>query len=382
MSKKLLLFLFFISVFKQGNSQAPEWEWAKSACLISVATNVTSITTDPSGNIFIAGNFRDSALFGSTVYHPTGTANMFLAKYDSTGGFLWMRYAKGANAPALHLVTDICSDSVGNCYITGYFNGQAIFDHDTITSIGPLPDVFIAKFTPSGSVAWLQQGTGVSSDYAHGIGLDADGNCYVGGTFQVAVDFGNLHLAANNSSNDIFVLKLDGAGNFISGHTAGGSSGELLNTMAVDKAGNCYVAGTFLSTDFVFNTDTLIYSNTSADAFTAKFDSAGNALWAAAGTGPSNQEPSGISYDQSGNCYVTGIFKGDTMYLDTTTLITFGYWDFFTAIYDVSGNLTWAGNQGSSTFGTEVCLGIVTDTSGNFYTTGQFRTLQHLPRLL
>ena len=358
----------------QANSQAPSWAWAKSACSLSAATNVTSITTDLSGNIFIAGNFRDSAMFGNTVYHPVGTANPFLAKYDSLGSFLWMQQARGTNSPPYNLITSIITDASGNCYVTGFFNGVSIFSsHDTIASTGPLPDVFIAKYNGNGNVAWVKKGSGTGSDYGNGIGMDADGYCYISGSFEQGINFGGIPLTANSASNDIFVAKLDANGNFISAHSAGGTSVDLVSALNVDASGNCYVTGTFNSPQIIFGNDTLNSANTGMDAFISKFDSSGNALWGRAGSGPGNQEPSGIASDLNGNCYTTGIFKGDTMFLDTTTLVTYGYYDFFTAVHDASGNQLWAAHQGSATFGTENCNAIATDTAGNFYTTGQFR---------
>ena len=369
----LALIIFFGSLISKTNAQYTDWLWAKSACDLSFATGITSITTDPSGNIYISGNFRDSARFGNTIYHPIGTVNMFVAKYDSSGNFIWMNPGSGNSVPPYNLVTDLCTDSSGNCYFTGYFNGNIIMNHDTITSMGSTPDVFVGKIGSNGTVLWLQQGSGPSSDYAYGIGVDADGNCYIGGSFEQSISFGNLQLSANNSSYDSFILKLDANGNFSSAHSAGGSALDLMNSMAVDKNGNCFITGTFTSPELVFGSDTLHYTGTGADAYVAKFDSAGNPLWANSGYGPGNQEPYSIAADKNGNCYVTGIFKADTMHLDTFTLVTYGYWDFFTAKYDSSGSLAWAGHQGSATFGPETSSGIATDTSGNFFTTGLFR---------
>ena len=367
----LLALLFSFSA--KINAQTTDWLWAKSACALSAATNITAVTTDAAGNIFIAGNFRDSALFGSTVFHPVGTANMFVAKYDSLGNYLWMLQGSGNNVPPYNLVTDICTDSSGNCYFTGYFNGNIIMSHDTITSAGSMPDVFAGKITGNGTIAWLQQGSGPGSDYAYGIGLDADGNCYVGGSFDQQISFGSIQLSANNSSNDIFILKLDVSGNFSSAHAAGGSAVDLVSSMTVDKNGNCFLTGTFTSPELILGTDTLHYASTGADAYFAKFDSAATPLWGRAGYGPGSQEPSSIATDPNGNCYVTGVFKGDTMFVDTVTLLTHGYWDFFTLKYNSSGSLLWAGHLGSSSFGSEFCTGIVADSAENFYTTGLFR---------
>ena len=376
--KKNLPYLYLLSLLFSFpaivSAQTTDWLWAKSACALSAATSITAVTTDPAGNIFIAGNFRDSARFGNTVFHPVGTANMFVAKYDSSGNYIWMLPGSGNNNPPYNLVTDICTDSAGNCYFTGYFNGNIIMSHDTITSAGSMPDVFAGKITPNGTIAWLQQGSGPGSDYAYGIGLDADGNCYVGGSFDQQISFGSIQLSANNASNDIFILKIDVNGNFSSAHASGGSAVDLVSSMTVDKNGNCFLTGTFTSPEFIIGPDTLHYASTGADAYIAKFDSSATALWGRAGYGPGSQDPSSIATDPSGNCYVTGVFKADTMFADTVMLVTYGYWDFFTLKYDPSGNLLWAGHQGGSSFGTESSTGIVADSTGNFYTTGLFRS--------
>jgi len=356
----LLTLLAFIASEKLV-AQTSDWLWAKSACDLSFATSISSITTDPTGNIYIAGNFRDSVRFGNTIFHPVGTSNMFVAKYDSTGNHIWMIQGSGNNAPPYNLVTDLCADSAGNCYFTGFFNGNIIMSHDTITSMNGLPDVFVGKIRNTGTIQWLLEGDGPASDYAYGIGLDSDGNCYVGGSFEGSVSFGNLQLTANNASNDLFILKINPSGNFASAHATGGTAIDLMSSMAVDKNGNCFVAGTFTSPELVFGTDTLHYTNSGADAYIAKFDSAGNGLWGRAGYGPGNQEPYSIAADSIGNCYVTGIFKADTMHLDTFTLISYGYWDFFTAKYNSTGGLEWAGHQGSSSFGPETSQGIAAD---------------------
>jgi hypothetical protein len=367
----LLALLFSFSV--KINAQQIDWLWAKSACALSAATNVTSITTDQSGNIFIGGNYRDSALFGSTVFHPVGTSNMFVAKYDSSGNFLWMLPGVGTNSPPYNLVTDLTTDSSGNCYFTGFFNGNIIMSHDTITSAGSSPDVFVGKISSSGTVIWLQQGLGSGSDYSYGIGLDMNGNCYIAGSFDQGINFGGILLSANNASNDIFITKLDNNGNFLSAKSTGGTSTDLVNSLAVDKNGNCFLTGTFTSPELIFGIDTLHYASTGADAYFARFDSSGNALWGRAGSGPGIQEPSSIAIDPNGNTYVTGVFKGDTMFIGPYTLVTYGYWDFFTAKFDTSGTVSWADHQGSSAFGPESSSGIVADSAGNYFTTGLFR---------
>lgn len=374
MMKKLLLLLLFSAAQLMSSGQTPVWMWAKKACSLSNATSITAVTTDLSGNIFIAGNFRDSAMFGTGIYHPTGTMNLFVAKYDSLGSLLWMRSAKGPNSPPYDLATALCTDAAGNCYATGFFNGPAVFNNDTIVSTGSAPDVFVVKYDPSGNVAWLTRGGGTGSDYAYGIAVDSAGTCYVGGFFDASATFGTTTLTANNSSTDIFIGMIDTHGGFSNAVSAGGSAVDVMTAMSQDAQGNCYVTGTFNSPSITFGNSTITYTGSGTDAYVAKFNPAGVALWGQSAGGPANQEPSAIATDRTGNCYVTGVFKGDTMYFGNTTLTTYYYWDMFTARYDSSGNLMWAKHQGSASFGPDVSLGIATDSAGNCYTTGRFST--------
>ena len=47
------------------------------------------MATDSSGNIFLAGNFAESASFASISLDSAGAADFFVAKYDPDGTLLW-----------------------------------------------------------------------------------------------------------------------------------------------------------------------------------------------------------------------------------------------------------------------------------------------------
>ena len=85
---------------------------------------------DDQGNIYITAFFSDSIYFDSTLL-THGGKDVFLAKFDPQGNFLWAKQLF-ANGDAES--NDIDVDDQGNVYITGYFNLQATFGGNTVTA--------------------------------------------------------------------------------------------------------------------------------------------------------------------------------------------------------------------------------------------------------
>ena len=89
---------------------------------------------------------------------------------------------------------------------------------------------------------WAKGGIGgTGSDEARSIAKDTSGNIYVTGNFLGTVDFDPGPGTANFTSlggYDIFVIKLDAAGNLLWARRMGGIGGEEGDAVAVDEAGN------------------------------------------------------------------------------------------------------------------------------------------------
>jgi hypothetical protein len=104
---------------------------------------------------------------------------------------------------------------MGGIYLVGDLNGQADFDPGTgstlLTSNGAR-DVFVAKYTSSGSFAWAISFGGTGLDYATGIDMDSAGNLYVAGYYSSSVDFNpdplSDSLLTSAGAQDMFLLKL------------------------------------------------------------------------------------------------------------------------------------------------------------------------------
>ncbi|MBK7852257.1 MAG: hypothetical protein IPJ66_14310 [Bacteroidetes bacterium] len=133
------------------------------------------------------------------------------------------------------------------------------------------------------------------------------------------------------------------------------TNGISLGGSCADADGNTYITGFFSST-IDFGGIVLTNSNGGAwpwiQMYVAKYNSAGNIVWATAPEG--NCYPSGkaICTDADGNVYVTGIYHSyyfpDMLIFgqDTLTTIVQGVDQIFLAKYDSSGNALWAKSAG------------------------------------
>ena len=151
-----------------------------------------------------------------------------------------------------------------------------------------------------------------------------------------------------------------------------GGDGEGFNVSA-DASGNLYVTG-FFSYSITFGTNTLNAAG-GTGVFLAKYDSAGNVLWARSAGGSGSDRGNSVAADAFGNVYITGLFRSASITFGPTTLTNAGNSDFFLAKYDSSGNVIWAKRAGGTGFdGTGDFTGntVATDGAGNIFVTGCF----------
>jgi hypothetical protein len=296
------------------------------------------VAVDGSGNVYVCGQFSGTAtLGGTTLTNPTGYA-AFAAKLDPAGTVLWAR--------ALALGNDggdayrLAPDGAGNVYAIGDFQGTVSFGGTTLTSAGGY-EVFVAKLTSTGTVAWAKRLGGGGNDWGYGLALDRSGNVYVSGSFQGTATFGTFSLTTAGSYG-AFVARLDGNGTVKWARGLTGSGEVDGYGLALDGSGNVYVAGDFAQTA-QFGASTLTSAG-GYDAFVAKLSGAGAVQWARRFGGSDGDEgvaPNAVAVDGSGNVYVGGGFEG-TATFGTTSFTASGVFDGYLMELDGAGTVAWA----------------------------------------
>jgi hypothetical protein len=226
-------------------------------------------------------------------------------------------------------------------------------------------------------VDWLRSMGGNGNEGAMDVATDALGNVYTTGYFQDTVDFDpgpGTYTLASAGGYDIYVIKLDPAGNFVWARSFGQQLDDEGISLATDASGNLFVCGAFKDTvDFDPGPSTYnLNASLNFDGFVLKLDPSGNFVWAAEIGGADNDYAHGIHVDASGNVLITGIFLFTADFdpgVSTYNLMA-SLRDVFVWKLSNSGNFIWARAMGGS--GNDYCYNITTDAIGNIYTAGSF----------
>ena len=211
-----------------------------------------SIAIDANENVYTTGYFYGTSDFdpGQGTYNLTtaGDYDVFISKIDSSGNFIWAKQLGGEDYDKGY---SIKVDNEGNIYTTGCFQGSSNFDPGAgsfyLTSEGSF-DIFISKLNNLGNFVWAKQLGGGAFDKGYSITLDSLYNIITTGVFYSTADFDpgpESFYLTSEGEGDIFVNKLDSAGNFIWAVQMGGREGDGGSSVASYANGCVYTTGSF-----------------------------------------------------------------------------------------------------------------------------------------
>ena len=260
--------------------------WAKAESDGYVFVNNCMVSHN--GYIYLCGLCQSSSLnfFGSSGYTvtTTGLEFFFVAKYDSSGNFLW---ARPTQLTKYDIIGDILLDRAENLYFTGgfkedtlRFGSYLLTNHNVDTS-----DVFLVKYDRSGNVIWAKSAGGTYDDAGYCLAIDNCNNLWLTGqmyrsfayflsTPTYRMSFGSHSLPIPPLTgvvmDPLFIVEMDTSGNYIWGLTLP-SGGDDACGIAVDNKGNFYIAGDWINPTWTFSRDTLIAHSGEEYFFAAKF---------------------------------------------------------------------------------------------------------------
>ena len=381
----------------------PDYAWAVKAGGgdgTDVETAGSAAAADSSGNVFVAGLLTGPSAFGTNVIGASGVSAAFLAKYNAAGEVQWARTIQTGSKLECNAVV---VDDSGAVYVTGAAN---LPQHGARS-------MFACKYDPSGNLVWTNSAGAIWTSFYSGppgeatgaaLALDPQGNLFVAGTSIGQPAFGSSNVLwfgiiahagggvlvtnrAGNSAarpNDVFLAKYDSAGIFQWVRTAGGTNDDFAYGVSVSGGSNVWLTGYFQQ-EATFDALRITSTNTylGAEAFVAKYDSAGTALTAIASVGGGELKIGcGLAGEPSGGAYLAGRFTAGTMWLGglavTNTQQTAGfapYTDTFLARLDAGGNVLWLKLIDRQTGGygrDKSSVGLVLDSGGNPTLTGSY----------
>ncbi len=342
--------------------------WAKKPDVgTAIGTGEIHIAPTASGNIIVAGTFRNSVSFDGISLNNGGDDDIYLVEYDTNGNALWALKASDGNVGAggSIKVYDVATDTAGNIYVAGNFtrssttNGPYLF-FDTIQLYGGLSEsMFLVKYDSQGNVLWAKGGSGKIN--GNNLVLDNMGNAYLTGWYDVIPNFATISIGDSSFSisgisyavSEMFTAKFNAAGITQWIYHYGTSTSNNRNYagvgITIDEDDNLLmlahvstnpltaevrklssITGGLLSTftgyNMALNRPQVIGSKASdhfllgGRGYLDKYDLSGNGLWSLPITGTGVMTARSVVEDHESNIYTCGSFTTGGLIIGSSTL--------------------------------------------------------------
>lgn len=242
---------------------------------------------------------------------------------------------------------DIAADHLGNAYLVGGFieSTASVFDTDLTNGAFPTQsqDMYLIKLNPAGEVDWISHPMHDALELFTSVAVDADGSAYVAGYFWGnSIDFGGVLLQSiRDNTADSFVAKYNPDGT-VEWVTA--LPIDQINHLALDANGRIYLTGYFSEDQIqIDQVEFTLSGPNQTDQFILCLDQNRQAVWGHATA--SHGQLNDFQADADGNAYLAGIVtQDDPMSFDSFEINTSGTDAFSMAFliqFDANGEPVW-----------------------------------------
>lgn len=360
--------------------------WAYTLAGTNVHPNSLAIGTD--GSISIAGKFlntidADPAIIGVQTMTAAGGNDVFITHLDANAGFLW---AKTIGGTGEDIGNKVAGDDTG-IYIALQFQSTVNIDGTSYTAKG-ITDGMLVKLDPATGTAVFAADFGYAGmvNTTSDVAVDKYGNIDIIGFLNGPVNFnplGTVSYALSAPQNAMYVAQYypDGRMSWVKdieqGFTNTAVSGNNNINMALDGAGNIYVAGAFKGTA-KFSSASSLTAKGNTDFLVARYTPSGSlSLYRNVGRLGGAIVPTGIGITADDKYfYVTGYFTGTIDFSTNgsfTDISYHGQQDLFLAKYRTADfNLEVAFNAGNNVCANNQSNGLAITTDNKAMMTGTF----------
>ena len=190
-----------------------------------------AVAVDALGNVDVVGTTEGTPAGSADT--NAGHDDVFVSRFTADGDAVWTHLLGG---PDTEDGFAVAGDAAGSVYVAGYsyerlpgapekFGGGSI-------------DAFVAKYDTGGNVAWVHQIGTTGNEYANGLAVTPGGGVDVAGWTN-----GSFAGATNKGQTDFYLAHFDDDGTRAWLSDAGTKTFDDGNAVAVDSAGNAFVAG-------------------------------------------------------------------------------------------------------------------------------------------
>lgn len=346
--------------------------WAK---YIPLTTYAGAMAIDAAANIYICGYYQGTNIDfdpgAGTAYLSSnaGSNDIYLAKYDANGNYVW---AKSLGTAGSEAANDLQVDAAGNLIVVGNFSGTLDFDPaagvTNRTAVGGV-DGFLAKYDGNGNLIWADAMGSTGAEDFREVYVNSTGICLTG-SYSATADLdpgsGTANLTAVGNA-DALLAKYDANGNYVWAKSLSGAGNDMGVSLVMDAAGNVFCTGSINSGGLVqvgsIDMDpgagiaVLTPPNWASQTFLARMDANGNYVWAK--LLPLNAADIDVRLDVYGRVFIAGDYYTGTSPIDmdpgagvaNLAVVGGGFTPLYNHVlarFDGAGIYQWAGVFGHS----------------------------------
>ncbi|MCK4721409.1 PKD domain-containing protein, partial [bacterium] len=353
-----------------------EWDWENDGLPDETGEDNFHSWTDP-GTYEVQFRVTDDEGATDVLDEP-----IVIEVIDETVGG-WAVHAGGTDSDVGRSITTL---SDGSTVVTGNFKGSATFGegnpNETVLVSHGGDDIFLARYNPDSTLAWVTHAGGPGTDAGSGISALSDDSIGLIGWIQSTAIFGegepNETVLVSIASTDIFVARYNSDGTFAWANSSGGKGHDEGRGITALSDDTLAVTGNFRD-KVVFGkgdpNETVLHSDGyHSDIFIARYNQDGSLIWVKRAGGNDFDVGQGISAFSDDSVVVVGHFQingtfgnGDP---NQTVIWSYGLFDSFIARYNSDGSLAWAKHSGGVE--SDSGLGVTTLSDDSSVVTGYF----------
>jgi hypothetical protein len=347
---------------------------------------------DNSGVVYVTGNFTaDTIRFGlQYLLGDSSGARLFFVKYNPSGIVDWAKTNQSDITGIGNIYGRFLAVNNDQIYLAGDYNGNRafFFGSDTLALRGG-ENIFLVKYTSIGNFEWVRGYGGDLTDLPDQLKIDHEGNAYLVGVYNSPlIDFYGQTATNSGPDFDVFIVKLDPAGNPFWAQNVNTQMTSIKNTPGsdtktnIDDENNFYIIAEYMGPSVLYNF--VQRDNAEAgtrDIIVIKLDGImGEFLWAQAGNSPGDNLINSAVFDRHGSIYLSGDVSINPLEykdIDATNFVIadtigIGNGGFYIIKINKEGNIHFARSKINAADNSMTGNSLSVDIFGNLFLTGTF----------
>lgn len=178
-----------------------------------------NVSVAPDGSVLVTASFQGTVVLGpgspdQTEFTSGGAWDVLVARYQQDGTLSWAKTITGASSEHGHVISALPD---AGSLVTGWIKGPATFGKgepgETLVRPEGATDVFLARYRPDGSLAWVKNAGGTGNVSGRGLATLDDGTALVMGAFSDSAVFGrgeaNQTTLTSVGDHDLFLARFE-----------------------------------------------------------------------------------------------------------------------------------------------------------------------------